>query len=391
VIAGSARRADDVNDSEPHAWLREEKQGDVLRLVAGGEWTIAQAAALAERLRKAELGKAAEVEIDGSALNVLDSVGALLLLRLKRKASAGGHLRGFKIPPAYQTLLETLGRDTEHETQSAKPSKRLGFTEFLERLGRGTNRALGQGYAMLGYLGLVSVETSGTVIHPRRLRLVALLNQIEQTGLRAVPILGLLSFTMGIVLAYQGADQLKRFGAQLFTVNLLGIGSLREVGVLITAIIVAGRSGSAFTAQIGTMKLNQEIDALETFGLDTIQLLVLPRVFGLVIALPLLTLYADAMTLLGGFVMCYFYLNINLSGFLRQFQDAVTLSTLWVGLIKAPVFAFIIAFVGCFEGLRVEGNAESVGRQTTRSVVESLFLVILADGGFSILFSILGI
>lgn len=142
---------------------------------------------------------------------------------------------------------------------------------------------------------------------------------------------------------------------------------------MIAAIIVAGRSGSAFTAEIGTMKLNQEIDAIETFGFDTIELLVLPRVLGLVLALPLLTLYADAMTLLGGFLMCYFYLNITLSGFLNQLQDAVTLTTLWVGLVKAPVFAFIIAFVGCFEGLRVEGNAESVGRQTTRSVVESLF------------------
>jgi phospholipid/cholesterol/gamma-HCH transport system permease protein len=155
VIAGSAGRADEVDDSKPRAWLSEEKQGDVPRLVAGGEWTIAQAAVLAQPLRKLEISKTAEVEIDASGLSALDSVGALLLLRLKRKASAGGRLRAFKIPPAYQTLIETLGPDAEHEAPPAKPSKRFGFTEFLERLGRGTNRALGQCYAMLGYLGLV--------------------------------------------------------------------------------------------------------------------------------------------------------------------------------------------------------------------------------------------
>jgi phospholipid/cholesterol/gamma-HCH transport system permease protein len=244
---------------------------------------------------------------------------------------------------------------------------------------------------MLGYLGLVSSETARTFAHPRRLRLPALINQTEQTGLNALPIVGLLSAVVGVVLAYQGAEQLKRFGAQLFTVDLLGIGTLRELGGLLTAIIVAGRSGSAFTAQIGTMKLNQEIDAMETFGLSTTELLVLPRVFALVITLPLLTLYAYIMTLIGGAAMCYFYLHIATPTFLHELAGAITLKTLWIGLVKAPVFAFIIAFVGCFEGLRVTGNAESVGRLTTRSVVASLFLVIIFDGGFSMLFSILEI
>jgi len=345
---------------------------------------------LNELLRRLDLAGASAVEIDASQLKRLDSVGAWLLLRLRQQAADSRKLGAFDIPPSYRSLLQTIEQEGDHKPPpAAQPSR--GFIALLERIGASTDSALREGYVALGYLGLVSIATSGAVVHPRRLRLAPLFNQIEQTGLRALPILGLLAFTMGIVLAYQGAEQLKRFGAELYTVDLLAIGTLREIGVLVTAIIVAGRSGSAFTAQIGIMKLNQEIDAIETFGLDTIQLLVLPRLLGLLIALPLLTLFADAMTLLGGAVMCYVYLGIAGSAFLHEFRDAVTLTTLWIGLVKAPVFAVLIALVGCFEGLRVRGNAESVGRQTTLSVVESLFLVILFDGLFSVLFSILEI
>jgi phospholipid/cholesterol/gamma-HCH transport system permease protein len=198
-------------------------------------------------------------------------------------------------------------------------------------------------------------------------------------------------FLMGIVLAYQGADQLKRFDMEIFTINALGIGVLREIGVLFTAIIVAGRSGSAFTAQIGTMKVNEEIDAMQTIGLNVIDVLILPRVIALVIALPLLTLYADVMAMIGGAVMCYFDLGITVPMYVRQLHDAVTINTLLVGLIKAPVFAYVIAMVGCYEGMNVERNAASVGKLTTRSVVESVFLVIVLDAGFSVLFSMLGI
>ena len=206
-----------------------------------------------------------------------------------------------------------------------------------------------------------------------------------------MPIVGLLSFLIGVVLAYQGADQLRRFGAEIFTINLLGVSILREVGGLITAIIIAGRSGSAFTAQIGTMRVNEEIDAMQTIGLNTVDVLVLPRVAGLVLALPFLTFYSDIMAMIGGAVMCYFDLNITFPAFLRQLQGAISVNTFLVGMVKAPVFAFVIALVGCFEGLKVERNAESVGRLTTRSVVESVFLVIVLDAGFSIMFSILGI
>ncbi len=206
-----------------------------------------------------------------------------------------------------------------------------------------------------------------------------------------MPILGLLSFLLGVVIAYQGADQLRRFGAEIFTINLLGVSMLREIGGLIAAIIVAGRSGSAFTAQIGTMRVNEEIDAMQTLGLNIAEVLVVPRVLGLVISLPLLTFYAGVMGMIGGAVMCYFDLGITIPVFLRQMETAVTVQTVLVGLIKAPVFAFVIGLVGCFEGLRVERNAASVGKLTTRSVVESIFLVIVFDAGFSILFSVLGL
>ena len=246
---------------------------------------------------------------------------------------------------------------------------------------------------MLGYLGRVTVETGRDAIASPKtnLRFAAMMHQVEETGINALPIVGLLAFLIGVVLAYQGADQLKRFGAEVFTINLLGVGMLREIGGLITAIIVAGRSGSAFTAQIGTMRVNEEIDAMQTIGLNTVDVLVLPRIIGLVIALPLLTFFADIMGLIGGAVMCYFQLGITIPVFMRQLNEAITVNTLMVGLIKAPVFAFVIALVGCYEGFQVERNAASVGLLTTRSVVESVFLVIVLDAAFSVMFSVLGI
>jgi phospholipid/cholesterol/gamma-HCH transport system permease protein len=266
------------------------------------------------------------------------------------------------------------------------------FRDRLERIGRATVHAGQQSYRMLGYLGRVTVETTEAIASPKsNLRVAALFHQVEETGINALPIVGLLAFLIGVVLAYQGADQLKRFGAEIFTINLLGVGVFREIGGLITAIIVAGRSGSAFTAQIGTMRVNEEIDAMQTIGLNTVDVLVLPRVIGLVIALPLLTFFSDIMGLIGGAVMCYFQLGITIPAFMRQLGEAVTVNTMLVGLIKAPVFAFVISLVGCYEGFQVERNAASVGQLTTRSVVESVFLVIVLDAAFSIMFSVLGI
>jgi phospholipid/cholesterol/gamma-HCH transport system permease protein len=223
------------------------------------------------------------------------------------------------------------------------------------------------------------------------LRLISLASHIERVGLDALPIVGLLSFLIGIVLAYQGADQLRRFGAEIFTVDLLGVSILREMAVLLTSIVIAGRSGSAFTAEIGTMQVNEEVDALRTIGLDPIEVLVLPRILALVIALPLLTVFADLMGLIGGALMSFIVLDISLVQFAERFKTAIPMWSFWIGLIKAPVFGLAIGLVGCREGLGVGGSAESVGKQTTKSVVVSIFLVIIIDAIFSILFSYVGV
>jgi phospholipid/cholesterol/gamma-HCH transport system permease protein len=364
-----------------------------LRLVFGGEWVIDEAAALDSSLKNLDLQGSQEVELDGSNISRLDSAGAWLLIRTGRAlADHGAQIRSLTIPEIYRPLVETLQR--ERNISLVRAHSHHPLTDFFVRVGRATFDALNQGLQLLNFLGRLTVETVEAFLRPdRELPWPAFINQIEQTGVTALPIIGLLSFLLGVVLAYQGAQQLQRFGAEIFTVNLVGIATFREIGGLMTAIIIAGRSGSAFTAQIGTMKLNQEIDAMQTIGLNPVEVLVLPRVLGLLISMPLLTFYANIMGIIGGAVMCYFDLGITVPAFMRQLHDALTFSpwSFWLGLMKAPVFAFIIALVGCFEGLRVEGNAESVGRLTTRSVVESVFLVIVFDAGFSILFSLLGV
>jgi phospholipid/cholesterol/gamma-HCH transport system permease protein len=364
-----------------------------LRLVLGGEWVTDEAAVLDEKLRSLDIKGVNEAELEGTGIHRLDSAGAWLLLRTRHVLEDHGiRVKSFTYPPSYAPLLQTLQR--EKRLPPAAPPPDRTFTDILEAIGRETMAALHQGYRMLGFLGRVAVEATEAFLRPdRELPWPAFINQIEETGVTALPILGLLSFLLGVVIAYQGADQLRRFGAEVFTVNLVGVSILREIGGLMTAVIVAGRSGSAFTAQIGTMKLNQEIDAMETIGLNTVEILVLPRLLGLVVAMPFLTFYANIMGLIGGAVMCYFDLGISVPAYMRQLHDGLSLTpwTFWLGLIKAPVFAFLIALVGCFEGLQVEGNAGSVGRLTTAAVVESIFLVIVFDAAFSIMFSLMGI
>jgi phospholipid/cholesterol/gamma-HCH transport system permease protein len=381
------------NQADTPATLRTERRGNLLRLVAGGDWVTTEAARLDGEVKNAVAGDAVQAEIDGSAITMLDSAGMWLLLRMKYALeSRRVRVARFTVPERYAPLLASLEREGAMTPCEARRPQR-SLERILERTGKGTMLALRQGYDMLGFLGRVSVETAEAVLEPRReLPFPALVNQIEETGLTALPIVGLLAFLIGVVIAYQGADQLGKIasGAEIYTINLLGVSILRELGVLITAIIVAGRSGSAFTAHIGTMRVNEEIDAMQTLGLNTTEILVVPRVLGLVIALPLLVLFADVVGMVGGMVMVYLDLGITIPAFIREFQSAVTLNTFLVGMIKAPVFAFIIGLVGCFEGFRVERNAASVGLLTTRAVVESIFLVIAFDAGFSILFSKLG-
>ena len=376
----------DNASAAPGAWFKLDH--GVLRL--GGLWTIRESARLDNELRAFKPEGDGAIAMDASGIERLDSAGAWLLLRTRRALESGGRtVSNFTVPELYQPLLDDIGRGKGVPVE-APP--RNSVRDRLDRIGRATVHAGQQGYRMLGYLGRVTVETIDAIASPKsNLRVAALIHQIEETGINAMPIVGLLAFLIGVVLAYQGADQLKRFGAEIFTINLLGVGVLREIGGLITAIIVAGRSGSAFTAHIGTMRVNEEIDAMQTIGLNTVDVLVLPRVIGLVIALPLLTFYADLMGLIGGAVMCYFQLGITIPAFIRQLHEAITVNTVMVGLIKAPVFAFVIALVGCYEGFQVERNAASVGQLTTRSVVEAVFLVIVLDAAFSVMFSVLGI
>jgi phospholipid/cholesterol/gamma-HCH transport system permease protein len=376
---------------ENPAVVRLEKRGGKVRLVVSGDWTMPEIPRLDVELHALDFGEAREAEIDCSGLVSLDSAGAWLILRTKREMEAAGvKVTGFNMPDRYKPLLETMERD--HTAPPVQHAPHGGLLGLLERTGKGTVQALRQGYDLLGFMGRITVETWEAVWSPRReLPWPAFMHQIEETGVTALPIVGMLAFLLGVVLAYQGADQLKRFGAQIYTIDFLGVGFLRELGGLVTAIIIAGRSGSAFTAQIGTMRVNEETDAMQTIGLNIAEVLVLPRVLGLMVALPLLTLFADIVGIIGGMVMTYFNLGITIPMFMRELQGAINVNTLMVGLVKAPVFAFVIALVGCFEGMRVERNADSVGKLTTRSVVESIFLIIALDAAFSIIFSVLGI
>jgi phospholipid/cholesterol/gamma-HCH transport system permease protein len=383
--------AHDATPYDARARFRMERAPRLLRLVAEGQWTTKDAASLDVQLRAIDITGATDAQIDGSALERLDSAGAWLLVRTKRDWEGRGKRVGpIALDERYGQLIHTV--EHEHTAPPVVIHDRHTLKAFVERVGKATIHGLQQGWGILGYIGRVTVETTEAIYHPRgNLKFAALIHQVEETGINALPIVGLLSFLIGVVLAYQGADQLKRFGAELLTVDLVGVGLLREIAGLITAIIVAGRSGSAFTAQIGTMRVNEEIDAMQTIGINTVDALVLPRIIGLAIALPFLTFYADIMGLAGGAMMCYFDLGITIPQFMRELQSAVTVNTFMVGLIKAPVFAFIIGLVGCFEGLQVERNAASVGKLTTRSVVEAIFLVIVLDAGFSIMFSVIGI
>jgi len=373
------------------ATLFASEEPGTLVLRAAGAWLLASAAELDERLRAFELPRGREVRLDLSEIDHLDTAGAWLVLRTEHALAARGNAVALaNVRPSFERLLAQVRASGVPEPMP-HPRPHHGFVGFVARIGEVLLAQLARGYEILGFLGLVAAKAAVLARYPRRLRLIATLVQVEQTGLDAVPIVGLLAVLIGVVIAYQGADQLRRFGAEIYNVNLLAVSILRELGVLVTAIIVAGRSGSAFTAQIGTMQVNEEIDALRTIGLDPVELLVLPRLLGLMLTLPLLVFYADFMGLLGGCLMSWATLGISIPTFGRQLQSAVTAWTLWIGIIKAPFFAAIIALIGCHEGFSVRRSAESVGRRTTRSVVEAIFFVILTDSAFSILFSLLGI
>ncbi|MGB0921735.1 MAG: MlaE family ABC transporter permease [Alphaproteobacteria bacterium] len=356
--------------------------GVVVNGVAQGGWTVGRAAAL-----EAALGQH-QGSLNLSEVQALDTTGAYLLLKAK---AAGIELTG--VQPAHSKLIEAVAERTASmsDTPIVPPKERRGVVEFVEDTGVWALENLQQGAAILGFLGFVIERFGRLALNPARFRLTSTVHHMQQIGLNAVPIILLMSFLIGIVLAYQGAFQLRQFGAEIFVVDLLTLSVLRELGVLLTAIMVAGRSGSAFTAEIGSMKVREEIDAMRTMGIEPVDVLVLPRLVALLIMLPILGFLADLAGLVGGALMAWNVLDITPGAFIARFQDAATAAHFWTGIAKAPFFALIIALVGCYEGLQVEGSAESVGRQTTRSVVESIFLVIVADGVFSVFFALMGL
>jgi phospholipid/cholesterol/gamma-HCH transport system permease protein len=355
-----------------------------------GRWDISAVAAHDRVLRAVDPAPARAAVIDLSAVNALDSAGAWALHRTRVLLRAKGIEA--ETVGATEAQAALMARVAGYEAaEIARPRRANAFLATLARLGADTLTAFAEARHIVGFFGLVVVTLGRSIRRPRRIRFTSLVSHMESSGLNALPIVGLLSFLIGVVLAYQGVDQLRRFGAEIFAVNLLGISIVREIAVLMTAILIAGRSGSAYTAQIGTMKVNQEVDAMHTLGLDPIEVLVLPRLFALIITLPLLAFYADMVALLGGAITLMALMELSPVQFLKQLNAAIPMWSFWIGLIKAPFFAFAIALIGCYEGLKVSGSAESVGRLTTQSVVESIFLVLVLDAAFSIMFSYLGI
>jgi phospholipid/cholesterol/gamma-HCH transport system permease protein len=322
--------------------------------------------------------------VDVSAVTELDTAGAWVLL-----SRTGVRIVG--ADAAQDLLLQTV-RAALPVRSAIPPVKALyRFGDALAFVGAGTSGFLAAIAQSLGFLGLVVARLAATPARPSRFRMTATVHHMQEAGLNAVPIVALMGFLIGVVLAFQGATQLRQFGAEVFVVDLIAVSTLRELGILLTAIIVAGRSASAFTAAIGSMKMREEIDAMRVLGLDPIELLVLPRLIALAIVLPILGLVADLAGLFGGGLMAWIELGISPGQFRSQLLASVSATQALVGLSKAPVFAVVIALVGCQQGLLVKGDAESLGRRTSRAVVIAIFLVIVLDALFSVFFALWGV
>lgn len=360
-------------------------------LSVAGAWRIGDFERLSREISAQAAGiPGSAATLDLGAVSALDTAGAWLVERTRRELAARGvTVAVVGATPAAAALLATVAERAP--APRAEEVREAAGPRLVRSLGLGTIEAAATGLAFVRFLGSVVLTLTRTLPQPRRWRVGSVLHHLEEVGLKAVPIVALISFLIGVVLAYQGATQLARFGAQVFVVDLVAIGVLREIGILLTAIVVAGRSGSAFTAQLGSMQLNEEVDALRTLGLDPLEVLVLPRLLALVVALPLLAVVADLLGLVGGGLMAWVELGIAPAEFVARLRQAIGPWTFGVGVVKAPFFAALIALVGCAEGLSVRGGAEAVGRHTTRSVVESIFLVIVADAIFSIFFSLVGL
>ncbi len=363
-------------------------EGPDSRVTLGGALTLAGVA----RLRAALDGLPADrpARLDLARTSRMDTAGAWAICALRARLEAAGQdLTLTGTTPEQDKLLATV-RDA-WPVPDAAPPPRHAIADRLETLGRAVT---GGGRTMLeltGYLGIFLLRLFSSILRPRRFRLTALVHHCEDVGLRAVPIVALMAFLIGVVLAFQGAVQLRQFGAEVFVVDLIAISILRELGILLTAIIVAGRTASAFTAAIGSMKMREEVDAMRTLGIDPALALIVPRVLALLLMLPILGLIANAAGLLGGAIMSWLELGISPALFRTRLIANTDVSHVLVGMIKAPVFALIIGIIGCHAGMQVRGNAESLGMMTSRAVVAAIFAVIVADALFSIFFAEIGI
>lgn len=358
-------------------------------LALSGRWTARGIGTIAQQLTTLRPAKTEPVVADGAQIEAMDSAGAWLLQKLLRRLRTEGvdvSLRGLQ--PKFTRLMDAVAEQLTEQAKQPAPAAQP-TPSALERLGRSAWPIVEEIIGLLTFVGETAVALAHSLSRPQSIRWRPILFNIRRAGFDALPIVGLLAFLLGVVVAYQGADQLRLYGANIFVADLVGISMLREFAPLITAIIVAGRSGSAYAAQIGTMQVTEEIDAMRTLGIAPQEMLVLPKLVALVIALPLLTVFADVLGIVGGMLMAQSQLQVGYVEFIDRLIKAIVLSTFLVGIGKAPVFALVIVIVGCFQGFRTRGGADSVGRQTTRSVVQSIFLVIVADALFSIVFSTL--
>ena len=376
------------NPSSPSAQIEIRSSEGGPSIALGGHWTLINLPSLRSQVDGLSLAPVPSLRIDASGIESTDTAGMWVLLRLRaRLQEAGIEVELDGLASDYADLLALVERRLSQLEGIPRPE----LPGFLEKVGRGLVLQVQDMLALLAFIGEATIAMGRQLREPRRMRLKVTAKIVEESGLNALPIVGLLVFLLGIVVAYQGGRQLKIYGANIFVVEMVCLIMLRELAPLIAAIIVAGRTGSAYAAEIGTMRVTEEIDALTTLGIGPFDQLVLPKVTGLMIALPLLTMFADILGVFGGMVMATNVLDVSFVDFVDRIPIAISTSDFVVGVVKAPVFALIIAMVGCHQGFQVVGGADSVGRQTTVAVVQSIFLVIVTDAAFSVLFSWMGV
>jgi phospholipid/cholesterol/gamma-HCH transport system permease protein len=371
--------------------LTSELKGERLELAAAGSWTAPHAGELEKLVDSVagEASKAKNVSIDMKGVREFDTFGAWLLERLTRQwTSSGRETVIVGMPEHDRDLLEEM--HAVNRAPPAPPKHENQIVSFLAGVGR-AGAEFGRGLVVFAdMLGAIGMATARVLTRPRDFRFTSTVNQLDRVAWQAVPIILLITFLIGGIIAQQGLFHFRKFGAELYAVDLVGILVLREIGVLIVAIMVAGRSGSSYTAELGSMKMREEIDALRTMGFDPVEVLILPRIIVLIIALPVLTFLGSMAALYGGGLVAWLYGGISPDIYISRLTEAISLTHFKVGMLKAPFMGLVIGVVACAEGLRVKGSAESLGLQTTASVVESIFLVIVLDGLFAIFFASIG-